>query len=124
LLRIARRQNAGAGPTRFLAEIALVHDFDVNAFASQKIGGGQADDAAADDQDIGLHSHRVVIARWRSVASFHRRPLCAPHQSTVAAGQHSDHDACRTGYAQGPRSVTGRAACGQHVIYQEYGFAA
>src|SRR5439155_20487048 len=44
------------------AEIAFIEYLDPNAFAGQEISGRQTDDAAADDQDIGLIDHTVVIS--------------------------------------------------------------
>ena len=50
--RIARWQDAGSGPRCLLAEIALVKEGNANAFPGQEISSGEADNAAAEDQDV------------------------------------------------------------------------
>jgi hypothetical protein len=61
LREIAWRKDAGAGPGRFLAEVALFHDLDSDSLASEEIRSGQADHAAAENQYIDTVGHTVVI---------------------------------------------------------------
>jgi hypothetical protein len=55
--RVARRQNARARPGRLLPEIPPIDDLDPGALAGKKIGGGQTNDPATDDQDIWERFH-------------------------------------------------------------------
>src|SRR5262249_32870098 len=59
---VARRQDPGAGPRRLATEVALVHDQDTQVLARQEVRGGQADDTAADDANVGMRGHEVVRA--------------------------------------------------------------
>ena len=54
------RDDAGAGPGRLAAEIALVDQGDADAFLRQEIGRGQADDAAAEDQHVRRSAMRLL----------------------------------------------------------------
>ena len=58
---VPRRQDARSGPRGLQAEIAPVHDLDPQPLARQKIRGGQANDAAADDHHVSALGHAVVI---------------------------------------------------------------
>src|SRR5262249_41431346 len=58
-----RRENAGAGPRRFLAQVALIEYLDADAGATQEIRGGQTNDAAAKDQNLRMLCHAGVIAQ-------------------------------------------------------------
>ena len=60
-IRIARRDDAGAGPRGLLAKIALVHHFDANLLTHKEIGRRQANHPAADDKHVRMFRHEVVI---------------------------------------------------------------
>src|SRR5262245_45085840 len=52
VIGIAGRQNAGPSPGGFLAELAFIHHLNTNALTGQEVGGSQANDPAAEDQDF------------------------------------------------------------------------
>src|SRR5688572_1826080 len=58
---IAGRQDAGACPGCFHAEVTLFADDDAGPLACQEVRGGEADHAAADNDNIAALSHEVVI---------------------------------------------------------------
>src|SRR5262249_36494970 len=68
--RIAGRKNASAGPRCFLTEIALVEHRDVHAGSGQEIGGGQTDDAAAENHHVRGRCHEVVIGCAHATTRF------------------------------------------------------
>ena len=105
---VAGGDDAGAGPGGLPAEVALLDEEDGRAFAGQKPRRGQADDAAADDEDVRVLCHAGMIAmrrRWVQPLSSLRFPgggegslfsgrvsrlaLQAAPPSTVARRRHS-----------------------------------
>ena len=62
-VRVPGRDDAGTRPGRLLAEVAPLHNLDGHPLAGQGIGHGQSDDAAAQDQDIGVSRHEGCYSK-------------------------------------------------------------
>src|SRR5262249_1653154 len=60
---VARREDAGARPGGFLAEVAAVEDLHADALAGKEVGRGEADDPAAEDEDVAALCPGGVIGR-------------------------------------------------------------
>src|SRR5262249_5801622 len=59
--RVTGRNDAGAGPGRLPAEVALVENPNSDPFAREEIGGRQPDNDAAQDKHVGVICNVVVI---------------------------------------------------------------
>ena len=79
MVKIARRQDAGAGPGRFHARLPLLAEDNAHAVPRQEVRGRQADDAAAYNDDIAVPVHTVVISAIASVRN-------GTHEDDLMAG--------------------------------------
>ena len=63
MARAPRRQNAGACPGSFLAQVAFVDEINAYPRSREEIGGSKPDNAATDDQYVRVFAHKAFIVK-------------------------------------------------------------